>query len=351
MVRNPDYHPSGDFALVDGRIDGAGATRKTFANIGLYDTALFRELAARNKAQTVALLRTVDCRAPRVRRAFRRSMGERRHAAGPRGARSRRSATARRIDEPSACRSARLRDLLSRARHRPETRMPDEHAANPLLDFSGLPRLDAIRPEHVTPGDRPPRRRRAQRDRRGRHRYGPGQLGQRRRAACRRARPVESRVGRRPAPERGREHARAARRATTRICRRSPRSSPTSRRTRGSTHATARCAESPSFAALDPAERKRASTTSCAISASAAPSCRRRRRRASRRSKRSSPSSPRDSTTTCSMRPTRGRCIVDDAAELAGVPARCARRSARRGGGRGQAAAGSSRCACRATCR
>src|SRR6478672_3023252 len=29
--------------------------------------------------------------------------------------------------------------------------MPDEHAANPLLDFSGLPRLDAIRPGHVTP--------------------------------------------------------------------------------------------------------------------------------------------------------------------------------------------------------
>ena len=29
--------------------------------------------------------------------------------------------------------------------------MPDEHAANPLLDFSGLPRLDAIRPEHVAP--------------------------------------------------------------------------------------------------------------------------------------------------------------------------------------------------------
>ncbi len=29
--------------------------------------------------------------------------------------------------------------------------MHAEHSANPLLDFSGLPRLDAIRPEHVTP--------------------------------------------------------------------------------------------------------------------------------------------------------------------------------------------------------
>ena len=29
--------------------------------------------------------------------------------------------------------------------------MSAEHAANPLLDFSGLPRFDAIKPEHVTP--------------------------------------------------------------------------------------------------------------------------------------------------------------------------------------------------------
>ena len=42
MVRNPEYHPTGDFALIDGRIDAHGQTRKTFANIGLYDTALFR---------------------------------------------------------------------------------------------------------------------------------------------------------------------------------------------------------------------------------------------------------------------------------------------------------------------
>ena len=43
MVDNPIYHPAGDFALIDGRIVGEGATRKTFANIGLYDTALFRD--------------------------------------------------------------------------------------------------------------------------------------------------------------------------------------------------------------------------------------------------------------------------------------------------------------------
>ena len=35
--------PAGDFALIDGRIAAARASRKTFASIGLYDTALFRE--------------------------------------------------------------------------------------------------------------------------------------------------------------------------------------------------------------------------------------------------------------------------------------------------------------------
>lgn len=44
MVRNPDYHPNGDFALADGRIGAMGAPRLTYANIGLYDSALFGEL-------------------------------------------------------------------------------------------------------------------------------------------------------------------------------------------------------------------------------------------------------------------------------------------------------------------
>ena len=43
MVDNPVYHPAGDFALVDGRIVIEGKARKTFANIGVYDTALFRD--------------------------------------------------------------------------------------------------------------------------------------------------------------------------------------------------------------------------------------------------------------------------------------------------------------------
>jgi MurNAc alpha-1-phosphate uridylyltransferase len=44
MVDNPPYHPGGDFALDDGVIRLDGAPRRTYANIGLYDTALFREL-------------------------------------------------------------------------------------------------------------------------------------------------------------------------------------------------------------------------------------------------------------------------------------------------------------------
>jgi N-acetyl-alpha-D-muramate 1-phosphate uridylyltransferase len=63
MVPNPPFHPSGDFILVEGRRDSSdhgvpigplriptdeatreGSCRRTFGNIGLYDTALFREL-------------------------------------------------------------------------------------------------------------------------------------------------------------------------------------------------------------------------------------------------------------------------------------------------------------------
>jgi len=44
LVPNPPYHPNGDFALVDGRVSLEGAPRHTYASIGVYDTALFREL-------------------------------------------------------------------------------------------------------------------------------------------------------------------------------------------------------------------------------------------------------------------------------------------------------------------
>jgi MurNAc alpha-1-phosphate uridylyltransferase len=44
MVPNPPYHARGDFALAGGRLHLEGSARLTFGNIGVYDTALFREL-------------------------------------------------------------------------------------------------------------------------------------------------------------------------------------------------------------------------------------------------------------------------------------------------------------------
>ena len=44
MVPNPAHHPGGDFVLAGGRITEGEGPRLTYGNIGLYDTALFREL-------------------------------------------------------------------------------------------------------------------------------------------------------------------------------------------------------------------------------------------------------------------------------------------------------------------
>ena len=44
MVPNPPFHPEGDFALAGGQVARDGASRLTFGNIGVYDTALLREL-------------------------------------------------------------------------------------------------------------------------------------------------------------------------------------------------------------------------------------------------------------------------------------------------------------------
>jgi len=44
MVPNPPFHPDGDFALDGARILREGTHKLTFGNIGVYDTALFREL-------------------------------------------------------------------------------------------------------------------------------------------------------------------------------------------------------------------------------------------------------------------------------------------------------------------
>lgn len=43
MVPNPPYHAGGDFALEGTRIHREGPDRLTYANIGIFDTALFRD--------------------------------------------------------------------------------------------------------------------------------------------------------------------------------------------------------------------------------------------------------------------------------------------------------------------
>jgi len=55
MVPNPDYHPDGDFRLVDGRLALDGGPRMTFGNIALYDRALFDELPRGRKLKMLPL--------------------------------------------------------------------------------------------------------------------------------------------------------------------------------------------------------------------------------------------------------------------------------------------------------
>jgi N-acetyl-alpha-D-muramate 1-phosphate uridylyltransferase len=57
MVPNPPFHPDGDFVLDGGRIAPDGEDKLTFGNIGLYDTALFRELPRGVKLKLLPLYR------------------------------------------------------------------------------------------------------------------------------------------------------------------------------------------------------------------------------------------------------------------------------------------------------
>lgn len=67
MVENPTFHPAGDFVLGAGTDGGTGPlalpsgsadeTTRTYANIGLYDTALFRELPRGVKLKLLPLFR------------------------------------------------------------------------------------------------------------------------------------------------------------------------------------------------------------------------------------------------------------------------------------------------------
>jgi MurNAc alpha-1-phosphate uridylyltransferase len=57
LIDNPPHHPAGDFALQDGRILLDGALKYTFSGIGVYQPALFSEIAAGTKYQLAAVLK------------------------------------------------------------------------------------------------------------------------------------------------------------------------------------------------------------------------------------------------------------------------------------------------------
>lgn len=56
MVPNPPHHPSGDFSLVDGRLGRDEASRHTYAGIGVYQPAMFRDTPAHQVAKLAPLL-------------------------------------------------------------------------------------------------------------------------------------------------------------------------------------------------------------------------------------------------------------------------------------------------------
>ena len=215
----------------------------------------------------------------------------------------------------------------------------------------GLPRFDAIRAEHVAPAvDDAARATRAPPSSASSTDPRAPTWDDGRRAARRRARPARSRVGRRAPSQRGRQHAGDARRLPRqpaedhgvlhrpRPGRAAVRALPRARRV--ARVRVARCGEAP--------RRRR---TSCATSGWAAPSCPTPGRRASRRSRKSSRRCRRafddnllDATNAWAL-------YVDDAARARRRAGRRGRRSARGRAGRRHATAGSSRCACPATCR
>ncbi len=288
---------------IDVELDGG--PRLTFGNIGVYDTALFRELPRGEKLKMLPLYRDVDRARARLRRALRRPLGERRHAG--------RTGRARRRPDGQS------HPLKPRARA-PTRRRTPMVIENPLLDFSGLPRFGRIRAEHIVPAiDVLLDDARACGRRRGaRHRA--GDVGDGRRSDRSGVRPPGPRVGRGAAPERSRQHTGDPRRLQRRAahghgvpCRH--RAGPPRR-----LRAFARWPMGRRSARSMP-RGARSSRTRCAISAWAAPSCPTRTRRDSRRSRKSLRRCRRPFDDNVLDSENAWAHYVDDEHALAGVPA------------------------------
>ena len=57
LVDNPDYHPDGDFAFGQGKVQDEGERKLTFSGIGIYRPELFASIAPGAKARLAPLLR------------------------------------------------------------------------------------------------------------------------------------------------------------------------------------------------------------------------------------------------------------------------------------------------------
>jgi MurNAc alpha-1-phosphate uridylyltransferase len=57
LIDNPAHHPSGDFALENGRVALEGAQKYTFSGIGVYHPALFSDVVAGTKCQLATVLK------------------------------------------------------------------------------------------------------------------------------------------------------------------------------------------------------------------------------------------------------------------------------------------------------
>ena len=57
MITNPEHHPTGDFALLDGLVQENGEQRLTFSGIGIYHPSLFSGITRGEKARLAPILR------------------------------------------------------------------------------------------------------------------------------------------------------------------------------------------------------------------------------------------------------------------------------------------------------